>query len=224
VRRRKRALGARAASRTRAKPEVWTAALVAALLILGAAAVAQDPWREVADKDDIVVSVLDRPDQELPLLRAVTVIPAGPTAISDVIRDVARQCEWMHQCKEARILEETPEAVFVYNRTGLPWPVADRDVVLRTELHIIEPDVEVVAVATASNQPSLPEVRGVVRMQNLRGEFRLRIQAPGETRVEYLLDIDPGGNLPTWLVKRTSRDIPFYTLRNLRKRVADLAD
>ena len=201
------------------------AAFVAALLLLGApAGAAEDEWRDVADKEGIVVSVLERPDQELPLLRGVTVIPAGPVAISDVIRDVPRQCEWMHQCKEARILEETPEAVFIYNRTGLPWPVADRDVVLRTELHVIEPDVEVHAVATATDQPSLPEVKGVVRMQHLRGEFRLRIQAPGETRVEYRLDIDPGGSIPTWLVKRTSRDIPFHTLRNLRKRVAELAD
>jgi hypothetical protein len=201
------------------------AARVAALLILGASAgAAEDEWRDVIDKDGIVVSVLEQPDRVLPLLRGVTVIPAGPTAISDVIRDVARQCEWMHQCKEARILEETPEAVFIYNRTGLPWPVADRDTVLRTELHVIEPDVEVRAVASSTDQVSVPEVPGVVRMPYLRGEFRLRIQAPGETRVEYRLDIDPGGRIPIWLVKRTSRDIPFYTLRNLRKRVAELAD
>lgn len=199
-------------------------ALFSALLVLSPLWAQAEEWRDVVDDDGIVVSTLERPDSELPLLRGVTTIAAGPVAIADVIRDVPRQSEWMHQVSEARVVEETDEAVFVYTRTDMPWPVADRDAILRTELIVVEPDVEVRAVARSTDAHSVPELNGVVRMPRVVGEFHLRIAGEGRTRVEYRLDVDPGGRVPKWLVKRVSRDNPFYTLRNLRQRVGASQD
>ena len=59
--------------------------------------------------------------------------------------------------------------------------------------------------------------RGVVRMPRLVGSYDLRPVEAG-TRVVYTVDSDPGGRLPAWLVKRASKDLPYFTLKNLRER------
>ncbi len=58
-------------------------------------------------------------------------------------------------------------------------------------------------------------------MPRLRGHYALTALGPKRTRVEYQVDADPGGNLPDWLITRIGRDDPWYTLRDLRERVAE---
>jgi hypothetical protein len=57
-------------------------------------------------------------------------------------------------------------------------------------------------------------------MPRLVGEYDLLSVGPTRTRVTYLLDIDPGGSLPAFIVTRTSRDMPLHTMLGLRTQVA----
>jgi hypothetical protein len=169
----------------------------------------------------VVVSAWSPPDRPIPLLRGVTRIEATPYEIMAVIQDVERHPEWMHNCSEARLLKRESDGVaYMYTRNDLPWPVADRDAVLRREIVEVTPGRELRTTAVSSDAVALPEVAGVVRMPHLIGSYRLIASGDGITRVEHEIDIDPGGRLPKWVVARTTRDIPLYTLRNLRERVA----
>jgi hypothetical protein len=40
-----------------------------------------------------------------------------------------------------------------------------------------------------------------------------------KVKITYELSIDPGGNLPKWLVNTLAVDFPFNTLKNLRQLV-----
>ena len=58
-------------------------------------------------------------------------------------------------------------------------------------------------------------------MPRLEGHYALEALGAQRTRVEYQVDIDAGGALPSWLARRTTRDDPLQTLRKLRDRVAE---
>jgi hypothetical protein len=64
---------------------------------------------------------------------------------------------------------------------------------------------------------SVPRPRGSVRMKNLKGSYELT-PVEGGTAVVYTVDSDPGGNLPGWLVRDASKDLPLQTLKKLRSR------
>jgi len=106
--------------------------------------------------------------------------------------------------------------VYGYNRIGSPWPVSDRDVVLRSRRSDL-PDGGIRLEFENTTTPEVPPVDGVVRMRRLVGSYALRPEGTG-THVVYTLDSDPGGSLPGWLVRQASKDLPYYTLRNLRER------
>jgi hypothetical protein len=191
-------------------------------LIIAAPSPALGDWEHLTTEDGIEVSQREIPDRALPVFRAEGVIDAGVYEVLAVIADTENHTRWMHNCVESRQLERESETVsYGYNRTGAPWPVSDRDVVVRAEMVILEPGKEVHQRFKSVTSDLMGPVRGVVRMPHLQGHYKLRVLGPDRTRVEYQVDADPGGSLPKWLVKRTSRDLPLHTLLNLRRRVAE---
>lgn len=194
-----------------------SSAALALLVALAANARADDGWRVLKRADGVVVSERGAGTRALPELRGEIEIDAPLAAVLAVIRDVPGQTRWMHDCVESRVVARESETVsLVYNRTSAPWPVADRDAVLHTTVDARAPDAASVRFRSI-DAPAVPPVDGVVRMPKLDGEFALAALAPARTRVVYVLDIDPGGALPTWLARRTARDLPFETLRGLRR-------
>ncbi len=180
----------------------------------------QDDWTLVTEEDGVEVSQRPVPGRSLPVLRGIGVVDANLFRVLAVIRDVERHTEWVHDCSESRLLGIEGEAVaYAYNRSDAPWPVSDRDVVVRTETLVLEAGIEVEVRFRSVEHDSQDEVDGVVRMPRLRGHYRLRVLEAGRTQVEYQVDADPGGRLPAWLVRRTARDIPLQTLVNLRRQV-----
>jgi ribosome-associated toxin RatA of RatAB toxin-antitoxin module len=182
---------------------------------------ASDEWRHLTTKDGIEVSEREVPGRAFPIFRGVGTIEANLYDVFAVISDVDRYTEWMHKCVDAREVRGESETVrYAYNRTSAPWPVSDRDVVLRSETIIIEPGGKVHVRFASVEEESVGPVKGVVRMRRLEGHYKLEALGPEQTRVEYQVDVDPGGRLPAWLVKRNTRDLPLHTLLNLRQQVS----
>jgi hypothetical protein len=193
----------------------------AALLIAAGVARAEDGWQPLLTQDGVGVEERSAPGRALPELRATVEIDAGIFEVLAVITDVPRQSEWMHDCEESRRIREVgPDVSLIYNRTGAPWPVSDRDVVLRTETKLLAPAQHAVVGFADTSDPATPPIDGIVRMPRLVGDYDLVSIGPSRTRVTYRLDIDPGGSLPVWAVTRTTRDTPLHTLLGLRRQVA----
>ncbi len=196
--------------------------LASAVLIAGSAS-AEDaaPWRDVLDDDGIRVSQRAVAGRALPEFRALAEFAASRWEVLAVIVDVPNQPKWMHRLSEARVLHtEEPFGAVFYVRMDMPWPVSDRDVVLQSDTEFPGAGRSVTRFSQTSGAG--PErIKGVLRMPRLRGHYALTALGPKRTRVEYQVDADPGGNLPDWFITRIGRDDPWYTLRDLRERVAE---
>lgn len=197
--------------------------VAAALAVWGLSGAAQEvraEWHVVASEDGVQVSQDDDGGRAIPRFRGVGEVPADPDRIVSIIRDVAHQCEWMPDCSEARIVREEKEGVVFYRRTDAPWPVSDRDVLLRSTIRVVDPGKEIQIRFSAIDDPSVPPREGFVRMPRLSGSYTIRALGPGRSKIEIEVDADPGGSFPGWLAARTARDNPIRTIVNLRERVA----
>ena len=191
-----------------------------AALFAGSVALAEDAWQPLVTQDGVSVRQRTSAGRELPELEASVEIDAGLFEVLAVITDVPRQTQWMHDCVESRLVRrEGDDVSLIYNRTDAPWPVSDRDVVLRSETKLLAPLAHVAVRFANVADPAAPAVDGVVRMPRLVGAYDLTWVSPTRTRVSYQLDIDPGGSLPGFAVTRTTRETPLYTLLGLRRQV-----
>jgi hypothetical protein len=180
-----------------------------------------DGWVQDANEKGVVVTTRTEPGRSLPVFRGVGTIDAGVFEILAVMDDITRDTEWMASCSEARIVKRISELSRIeYNRIAAPWPVSDRDTTVRSWVEATPSKGDVWARFQSITAPEAPPVAGVVRMPRLQGFYHLEWIDAGHTKVTYQVDADPGGLLPEWLVKLTSRKLPIETLVGLRKQVA----
>lgn len=182
---------------------------------------AAGPWQFVKQSDGIVVERRVVGGSSLKEFRGRAEIAAPVSSILAVFSDVPRAVEWMDSCNGSRTIAELSDRDYiVYNRTHAPWPVADRDVVLRDSVTFDEAAKKVQLDFWSVDDARMPAVAGVVRMPFLRGHWTLWPSADGTTtRVEYQVHANPGGRLPDWIVNYVSRELPYSTIEGLRKQV-----
>lgn len=196
-----------------------TLLLVGVLLAPAAVAETPDGWQPVRDDDGIVVHRRAAGGSSFDELRAIGIVRAPLAAVLAVIEARDNGTEWMFNCVESKTLEAVgDDGAIVYNRTRTPWPLADRDTVVRGRRRFEPGHVRVDFESV--DYPARPPVAGVVRMPMVRGHWLLTPEASGAaTRVEYQMHADPGGALPAWAVNGFARDMPWETIDGLRAEV-----
>ena len=177
-------------------------------------------WVVVDREQGISVSQRDEPNRQFPTFKGLGNVKASIYDVLAVILDHDSHTQWVHDCNGAEKLATLGDhEIIVYNRTDAPWPIKDRDVVLKGTLKIVTPGKQIIAKFRVTDDSLKPRVPDVIRMPHLSGHWKLT-QLKNGTQVEYKVNADPAGKLWAWLVKRTARDIPMYTIVGLRRQVA----
>jgi len=177
-------------------------------------------WKHVDEDDGITLWKHEVPGQSVPGFRGQVVIDTGFEPIVKAIEDTSKHTEWMYRCAESTLLKQVGDSEYLlYNRTDSPWPVSDRDVVLRSVKETKADGSEILMRFQNVTDASKPPVNGVVRMPKLRGYYKLTKVEGGKTQVTYEVEADVGGRLPDWIVRSVVKDMPYNTLDRLRARV-----
>jgi hypothetical protein len=73
------------------------------------------------------------------------------------------------------------------------------------------------------DSPLMPPVPGVIRMRSVDGSYRLDALDAARTRVEYQLEMDMGGWVPSLVTDYVSDQMPVHTLLGLKQQVKRVA-
>jgi len=175
-------------------------------------------WRHVATEDGVRVSVLPDDKRDVPLFRGETVISAPILELLAILTDVNRACDWNARCLESRVMRRTDDLnLMFYSRVDGPWPVSDRDAIFRARARILKHGRKVLATFDAIPWPKLKVPSGTVRFARLHGSYTMIALSPFRTKVTYQIDAHPGGMVPDWVVRYTSKWVPVGTLAGLRR-------
>ena len=190
------------------------------MMVMPAFADETPKWEKVSHEDGVLVHQKEQPGSDLPAFRGRGVVKAGILEILAVLDDGDRAKEWMHRCVESVVVERSSDFERVtYNKTDAPWPVSDRDVVVRSKMTLNPKTKTVLIRFRAIKHKKYPASEDTVRMTELSGHFKLKVINEKKTIVEYMVKANPGGSIPTWLVSEVSEDIPLDTIRGLRRQV-----
>jgi hypothetical protein len=179
-------------------------------------------WVKVGTDKGITVSRRKVEGSNLHEFRGRGLIDAKIKDVLAVIFDANRRGEWMFHCVGSWFVDKpAANQEIAYNRTHLPWPVSDRDVVLHGQAVVDVAHFEVDLNFESVTDPRVPPYKGVVRMPELTGHWSVRAVNGGKsTCVEYQVHANPGGHVPDWLADQSSRELPRKTLEGLRRQVA----
>ena len=183
-------------------------------------ALAAPVWEKVFEDDGILVESAEVPGKNLPSFRATGILGHNLYELLAVLDDVPRHLEWMVRMSASDTIEQLSDVDrVIYNRCDVPWPASDRDSVMQVLAEFNRERHYVKLRFLRIKHPLRPELEGVVRIPDLTSEAELTALGPNKTKVSYLIDIDPGGSLPSWLVEWVVERIPYQMLKKLQKQI-----
>lgn len=171
-------------------------------------------------KNDKGIKVFTREvgGSEFAAFRGEMRVRASLASLAAVLYDVADYPEWLPLTSEARLIDRSaPHTHVHYTVSEAPWPISDRDAVVRYT-YDYEAAARRLTVRLEAVPDYLPETEHV-RVRQSQGAWTFTQQADGYVLVTYELHADPNGDIPAWLANQTAVDQPFGTLKALRKQV-----
>jgi hypothetical protein len=196
--------------------------VLAILWLLGFCAVgkAQEKgWKLHSEKDGVQVFTQPVSNSAFKAVKAVGIVETSLSRIAYVLMDVKTTKEWVYGTKVCTLLKQmTPSDLIYYSEVDLPWPASNRDFIIRITL---TQDVKTkVITIVAENMPTyISEKNGIIRIQRSSGLWHITPVDASHVRVEYTLQVDPGGWIPAWLVNMVASTGPYQSFIGLRKQV-----
>lgn len=157
-----------------------------------------ESWETVFDEGGLLVERRAYAGSALQEIRGVIRLEASLNAVMALLKDAEFNRQWVYRSGGARVLEEQGYArAYVYGIVDAPWPMQDRDTVVRFDYR---QEARGEITITINNFPDyLPHVEGYVRVPDFGGYWRLRPQQDGQVEVTYQVYGDPGGWIPVWI-------------------------
>lgn len=175
-----------------------------------------EAWTLRKKANDIRVYTIDQPDSSFKAFKAVAVLDAPIENLMAVMANPGSCVEWVYNCTESYAFGDGEfRDRFAYSVNDMPWPVTDRDYVLRIRTRGDETSGEIVMDLNATpNQRTQSSSR--IRVD--RSDTLYRFTPDGDkTRMVWVQHTDPNGALPGWLVNSLLVDIPVRSMEELER-------
>lgn len=167
-------------------------------------------------QDDGRIQVFTRPVAGSPFLevKATALINAPIADIASQMGDGEGCVEWRVMCKSSEVLSvDSDTERKVYMVLDMPWPVADRDMVMHS-IADIDTATKTVTVQLQDASSKYPEQDYVRAVSN--GQYQMK--ALGEEQVEftYIMHTDLGGDLSADLINPRVVESTYADIKQLQ--------
>lgn len=197
--------------------ELWRPLLSALVLVMLHQGVnASEVWQLVHEVGDLRVERRNYLGSGLDEIRGRVRLQASLNAIMALLKDDDANDEWVYRSGGAKILQDSgyPQA-YVYGIVDAPFPMTDRDTVVRFDYRQ-DPETLEITVDITNFPDFIPEEPGYVRVPDFGGFWKLRPLDDGWVEITYQVYGDPGGWIPVWLANRAAVVSVQNTLFNMK--------
>lgn len=170
------------------------------LALLPAIANAEPAWQSRGTVDGFPLEVREVPGTDLEEVRVRATIAEKLDRLCDAIFAKNLGSKLDGRFKKRVVLLETETERWTYEQIGVPFS-ADRDYVMHVVREHAAPTGRCDVTFESADDPAHPPVPGIVRMKKVRGRWAVEPAPDGRMNVTYEVFSNPGGNIPSFLIK-----------------------
>ena len=177
-------------------------------------------WLEYQrDRDDIIIYTKESKNNPIKEYRATAIIESPLNEVYQFLSDLEYRPAWVVRCSGLEIIDTVEGNQIRYHTSyDIPWPLADRDLVVVADLSIDEANRKA-RLLTIRTDIQFPLEKGIVRMLKYMEDVVLEELSPQRTRFSAEGFADPGGNVPAWLVNMFLVDGIFDSVVRTREEI-----
>jgi hypothetical protein len=101
-----------------------------------------------------------------------------------------------------------------YSETHMPWPLTNRDAIIHLQIRT-DSLPKFLIVTGKSVEGFVPEFPSRVRVPHYEATWKVTMPASDQLRINYLVEVDPGGSIPAWVANMFAEKGPFGSFSNL---------
>lgn len=175
----------------------------------------QDNWILAKQKNGISVYTKNLDSSKFKAIKVEAMLSGKLSRFDSIIRDVTNHQKWIYSTKNTHLVKLiSNNEIIYYAETVLPWPFANRDVVIDMTIHK-DTNRHAIIVHTKNVNNVLPANSGVVRIPLLQTDWDVQESSSDSLHIIYYFITDPGGSLAPWLVNSFAVKGPYETFSNL---------
>jgi hypothetical protein len=179
---------------------------------------AQRQWTLEKESDGVKVYLKEVPGYQLKAFKALVYIAAPLDSVYGYLLKFEERTKWIYGTSEAKLLHKVEGKEYImYSVYDAPWPVTDRDMVIKFLTGPPERPEERLIQYTAVPH-YVPVKKDLVRIEKSQGSWSLRQEGQA---VEVIFEgfTSNAGSLPDWVVNQVVVVNPYESLRNLRRKL-----
>lgn len=180
---------------------------------------AQTDWKLKSESDGIKVYTSIVTNSKFKAIKVECELNATASQLVKVLLDVKNCPEWLYHTKLCTLVKQvSPAELYYYSEISIPWPVQNRDFVahLTVSQH---PETKVITIEGPAVNGMVPLKDGIVRVRLSKGLWVITPLKKNLLKVVYTLQLDPGGNLPAWLVNLFAAEGPMKSFQGLKSQI-----
>ena len=183
-------------------------------------ALAQDNWELKKNEDGIAVYSRGIANEKLKEIRVVCELPGTTAQLKEILQNVGGHSRWVYLTQKSNLVKKVNDQTLIYySASDMPWPVTDRDLVV--ELTINEtPGSGNLAIRAKSISDYLPQNKNYVRVPYSLAIWEVVPLPNNKMKIDYTFRVNPGGDIPTWMVNAAATTGPYNTFVKLRALLA----
>lgn len=196
--------------------------LITTLLFLTEVSYAQEGCHLKKNEDGIKVYLCETEGSAFKTIKVQFEAEATLIEYAAGLLDVSTYKYWQHNILNPHIIKQINDKEFIYySEVDTPWPISHRDLIFHLKMD--QDSVSQTLFVSLTQLPNyIPEKEGIVRIP--KAESLLEVTPIDESRVEvnYVIHVDPGGDVPAFLANMFAAQTPWQTFKNYRERLNSL--
>lgn len=193
--------------------------LLSFICLLGYSSVkSQEDWNELKDKNGIKVFARKTQNSKFHELKIECEFEGRISQLAATLLDVDNHPRWAYNTVSTRILKASATDIIFYTELELPWPFENRDVVAHMTL-TQNFENKVMTVISQNVDDYIPVEKSIVRVKYSKVTWTVTPLNNARFKVEYRLQMDPGGSIPAWLLNLFISKGPFESFTKLKEEI-----
>jgi hypothetical protein len=199
------------------RPRFFVVVCVLAVVSWNSLAQTENPCTLKIEEDGVRAYTCENEDSKFRMVKLLFEADTTPEKLAEMLRDIAGYNNWQYKTINAGILQNISDTELIYYAEFVsPWPFDNRDVIVHMR---IERDSSGMKITYKGMPDFIPEKKGITRVASSASSLDVVTTGTGRISVEFRSNVDPGGNLPAFLMNQFAVDGPFESFSELRRRL-----
>jgi len=189
------------------------------VVLIPVIAFAQPDCKLRKDEDGIKVYTCSTDTSKFKSIKVECTLNCTLDQLESLLLDFDNYIHWQFNTTESKTLKKISDTEFIYySKIYAGWLVSDRDMVVR--LRTTRSSNQLL-VSANSEKGILAEAKGLVRVPASSSQWIVTETTKDKLNVKYAIQIDPGGNVPAWIVNWVCANAPLQSFQAIKKRLEE---